>query len=594
MSNAPPRNRAPIDVSTWSDAGSREALALVASSVAEMVGFEIAIISVVRGESMFSVAVEGRSGATSAMIGVATPMSVVAPEFERADDWGRFLFVPHERLGPDVDPAAGWWIPDIVPIDAEDAWHPLDLLIAPLYADSGSLIGLLSIDVPTSGRRPDLHQRHLMERYAAQAERTLRLAVEREELAERIRLAEAARRVVRFATSLDDVESVLDDCRYPLLEAFRADYLEIRTYATTEPAELPEAGSPPTGLPAELAEAIRTTARRCWDEQEVLVIGADLAHGRFVDAETNARLIEAHTLLGMSTSMLVPLGAAHASIGHLLFGRKDPAMAWSSDERAGILDIARDIGQVVVHSRTLAREQRLVAELRRLAAYKSQVLSMVSHELKNPLAAISGYVEMLESDPGITGTGQLSLGALDRATRRMGRLVDDLLVLSEVEDPEATVPTSLLDVRPVVEDAVELMRAAARRDLDLQVRAPEHPVLVCCSPFDLDRVLTNLVSNAVKYSPRGGQVTVSVDEGPDHVEIAVSDAGIGISPEDQQHLFTEFFRSTNPRALAQPGTGLGLTISSRMIERNRGRIEVESRLHHGSTFRVVLPRPATD
>ena len=110
----------------------------------------------------------------------------------------------------------------------------------------------------------------------------------------------------------------------------------------------------------------------------------------------------------------------------------------------------------------------------------------------------------------------------------------------------------------------------------------------------LERVLTNLVGNAVKYSPRGGRVTVTVsgyDTSGDEVEIAVSDEGIGISADDQAHLFTEFFRSTNPDALAEPGTGLGLAISARIVTGHGGRITVDSALGAGSTFRVFLPVP---
>ncbi len=589
MSDGSPRTRPQIDVTAWSDVGSRDALALVAASVAEMVGFEIAVISVVRGDHMICVAVEGSNRAAAAMLGLATSMSMVLPELDRADDWGRFRFVPHERVA-DEDDAVGW-VPDMEPIDAPDAWHPLDLLLAPLYDDDGVLIGVLSIDLPLSGHRPDPTQRHLLERYAAQAERTLRQAAERHEVTERIRLADAARRVVRFATSQDDLDSVLDDCRHPLTEGFRADFVGIRAYPT---AELPEAGSPRSALPADVRDAVRATARRCWAEQRVVLAGEEIERDPFVDEDTYAELVDAHVRVGMGSSMIVPLGAGQEALGHLVLGRKDPAVLWSPDEQVSALDIARDIGQAVVNSRNLAREQRLVGELRQLAAYKSQVLATVSHELKNPLSAVTGYVEMLEADPGIsTDAARRSITALDRAARRMSRVVDDLLLLSEVEDPDSALPSEPTDVGPVLDDALELTRmSAGRRVLDIRVEGPDHPVLVCCTPADLDRVLTNLLSNAVKYSPHDGQITVRVAEHDGEVEVAVADRGIGISEDDRRRLFTEFFRSTNPQAVAQPGTGLGLTISARILARHDGRIEVESALGAGSTFRVFLPAAA--
>jgi signal transduction histidine kinase len=587
LTDGSPLPRAQIDVTTWSDAGSRDALDLVASSVAEMVGFEIAIISVVRGDHMYSVTVEGSNGATQAMLGLATPISMVHQELARADDWGRFRFVPHDRVELDVGTIG--WVPDIEPVDSPDAWHPLDLLIAPLRDEAGAMIGLLSIDVPMSGLRPDPTQRDLLERYVTQAERALRMAVERDELAERIRLAEAARRVVRFATSQDDLESVLDDCRHPLLEGFRADFLAVRTYPN---GSLPAAGSPPTDLPREVIELIRSGARRAWTEQQVVVSSPLVDPSPVLTDEEWAASRVALEVLGLGTLMLVPLGAGRESLGHVILGRKDPSLHWSPDEQVSALDIARDIGQAVVNSRNLVREQKLVTELRRLTTYKSEVLSTVSHELKNPLSAVTGYLEMLDADPSITGHARRSIQAMDRAARRMGRLVDDLLLLAEVEDPEGGHPSEAMDAVPVLFDALELTRVAAtRRRLTLDVTAPEGEVLVCCDAGDLDRVVTNLLSNAVKYTPRGGRIALSLVEHDAEIELVVTDEGIGISAADQERLFTEFFRSTNPQAVAQPGTGLGLTICRRIVERHGGRIGVESDLGAGSTFRVFLPRP---
>ncbi|GAA5147224.1 hypothetical protein GCM10023340_19310 [Nocardioides marinquilinus] len=577
-------------MTSWSDAGSREALSLVAASVAEMVGFEIAIISVVRGDRMHSVAVEGSHEIRTAMLGVATPLRAATAELERADDWGRFRFVPHERTASDLHTVG--WVPDMDPVEGEDAWHPLDLLVAPLYGEDGAMLGLLSIDLPLTRRRPDPTQRHLLERYAAQAERTLRMAVERDELGERIRLAEAARGVVRFASAQDDLERVLDDCRAPLLEGFRADYLGIRTYATSELAAV---GSPPPPVSEALMDNIRDIARRAWDAQGVVVAADHLRPPGFVSEEQNAAMLLAVHDTGMATSMLVPLGSGTECLGHIALGRVDPSLPWSPDERASAFDVARDIAQAVVRSRNLAHEQRLVEQLRDLATYKAQVLSTVSHELKNPLGAILGHLELLEGVGGMPTDARRSVAALERAALRMRRVVDDLLALAEIEDPEADVPGEVLDVRAVIDEAVQLTREGAEnRDLHIDVVVPHEEALVSFDADDLDRVLTNLLSNAVKYTHAGGSVALTVTVHDEEVEIAVADEGIGISEADQERLFTEFFRSTNPQAVARPGTGLGLTICKRIVERHGGRIGVQSTLGEGSTFRVSLPRASRD
>ena len=119
--------------------------------------------------------------------------------------------------------------------------------------------------------------------------------------------------------------------------------------------------------------------------------------------------------------------------------------------------------------------------------------------------------------------------------------------------------------------------------------APREQVLALGDATELDRVCANLVSNAVKYTPEGGSVTVSLTCEEDEVVLTVADEGIGISEADVARLGTEFFRSSNPAAVAQPGTGLGLAIVSRVVARHGGRMTVSSRLGEGSTFRVHLP-----
>jgi signal transduction histidine kinase len=124
-----------------------------------------------------------------------------------------------------------------------------------------------------------------------------------------------------------------------------------------------------------------------------------------------------------------------------------------------------------------------------------------------------------------------------------------------------------------------------RLTFDLQERLP----LVRGSAGDLERVVQNLVSNAVKFTPAGGKVAVSVGRRRDGVLLECVDDGVGISREDQAGLFTEFFRGTNPQSLRVPGTGLGLSIAQRVVKRHGGRIDVDSELGRGTSVRLLLP-----
>ncbi|MEO9323260.1 HAMP domain-containing sensor histidine kinase [Nocardioides sp. C4-1] len=575
-----------FDLSTWSDAGSRDALDLVTASVAEMVQFEVATIGVIRGGLLHPVTVEGSHEAAAELFGHAYPVAAIDHEIARAESWGRFRFVAQEQRETDEDPIG--WVPDLEPLDGLDAWRPLDLLLAPLHDVAGTMIGLLSIDLPLDRRRPDRRRVAVLERYAVQAERALRMAVERDALAERMRLTETARRVVRFAASQDDLESVLDDVREPLQDGFRADFLAIRTYPSPD---LPSAGSPPTDLPAPTKAVVRAAARRAWAEQCVIVMGPDGVLDPELDVGTAKAVQETLDHLGLQSLMLVPLGIRDEPLGHLVLGRRT-AERWSTDEQVSALEITSDVGQAIAGSRARAREVRLVEELRQLTTYKTQLLNTVSHELKNPLAAVTGYLELLTGDPRLSTTAQTSVRATGRAAARMGRIVDDLLVLAQVEDPgRAAGADARADVVAVAHDAVTLLQAEAdAAGVDVVVEPPPGAVPVArCTATDLERVLTNLVGNAVKYSPSGEVVTVAVGRRDDDVVVEVVDRGLGISDADQARLFTEFFRSTNPEALARPGTGLGLTICHRILEQAGGRIEVESTLGEGSTFRAVVP-----
>lgn len=590
-SEHPPR----FDAAQWCDASSRESLQLIAASVAQMVGFEVAVISAVQGDHLVSVAIEGNDDVRATLDGMLTPMSTIHQDLAVADDWGRFKFVPHERAVADD----GFrWVPDIEPGTEADSWHPLDALLAPLYDADGEVRGLLSIDLPISGRRPDEAQLGLLERYATQAERAVLNAIERDALAQRLRLAEVARQVVRFAVAQTDIEAALDECRPSLLEGYRADDLTIRTYPDDSDDSDDggdggdSGGTPSIAVTDRVRELVRTLAHTCWDQQRAGVLTDQWFDSTLIGDAAARTLSKVVVGLGYTSAMIVPIGVGQRCLGHVILFRTDSLVPWTRDERDGALDVARDIGHAVLASRNLAREQRLVSELRELDSYKTQLLSTVSHELKNPLGAIAGHLELVSATPDLSEDTQFSVSAMARATARVSRVVDDLLILAQLEDPDTREPAQALDLRPALTSALESARfAAERRQLVLDLDAPDGPLPVCGDEEGLERVFSNLVGNAAKYTPRSGTVRLAVRYLDDEVEISVADQGIGISAEDQKRLFTEFFRSTNPVALAEPGTGLGLAISSRIVSGHGGRIEVDSTLGEGSTFRVYLPVP---
>lgn len=583
---------------SWSDAPSRDALQLIAEGVTQLAGFGVAAISAVREDGKMEVmAVAGSDAARVQLQGRRTPVDRLTGELEKADDWGLLRFVPHERL----DPSAGedWgWVPDIDPIDSADAWHPLDMLVAPLYDDDGDLRGSLAIDLPVDGRRPGQGQRAVLNQYAEQARRAVLVALERERLAERVRMADAARRIVRTATAQLSLDRIVADSREALVEGFRAAGMWLQTFDRDDHGgargEIYSSDGSHVHLTPELITIAEGAARLAWERQQVSVVAPDREFGPTITPEQGEVVLAFLTEIGVESLLFTPLGAGPECLGNLVLTRAAGAPEWTEAEATAALDIGHDLGRAILNARIFEREHELVEELQELDAYKGQLIATVAHELKNPLTSVMGHLEMLESSPDFSGTTRTSLNAMDRGARRMVRVIDDLLLLSKVGDPDDTVIAAPVDLARIVDDVVDLtMVAAKQKQLDVTVTLPDDPAYALGDHDELDRVAANLVSNAVKYTRAEGAVRIGVERVGNDVLLTVADEGIGISQDDLLRLGTEFFRSSNPEAVAQPGTGLGLAIVRRIVDRHGGQIEIESELGRGSTFRVWLPAADT-
>lgn len=591
--DTPPGPTAPSRQPAWVDAPSRDALQLIAEGVTEMAGFGISSISVVRDDGLLeSVAVAGNEQAKAELEGTRTPVDRLLAELAKADDWGLLRFVPHERLDPGAGETWGW-VPDIEPIDdSPDAWHPLDLLIAPLYDDAGTLRGSLAMDLPADGRRPSETQRAVLNRYAEQAGRAVVVALERQALAEQVRMAEAARLIVRRASAQLSLERIIDDCSEALVEGFRAAGVWIQTFSARGDGRghVYSAAGTEVTLGDDLIGIAEAAAREAWRIQEVAVVAPDRPFLPPVTEEHGQVILEFLRAIGVESLLFVPLGAGPECVGNLVLTRAPGAVDWTAADATAALDIGHDLGRAILNARTFEREHQLVGELKELDDYKGQLLATVAHELKNPLSSVLGHLEMLEASPDLTGTSRTSLAAMERGAQRMIKVIDDLLLLSKVEDAANPIIARPVDLDQVVDGAMDLVSVAARqKGVAVHVDRPAEPVIARGDADELERVCANLLSNAIKYTPAGRSVTVRVVRTDDDAVVEVSDEGIGISASDVERLGTEFFRSSNPEAVAQPGTGLGLAIVRRIVERHSGHMQVLSTLGEGSTFTVHLP-----
>jgi signal transduction histidine kinase len=302
------------------------------------------------------------------------------------------------------------------------------------------------------------------------------------------------------------------------------------------------------------------------------------------DLATDTRFIRARAAAqtGLHVALGAPVRSGNRILGVLaVFGDtvEDP-----SDALTGLLGgLAAHIGQYLERRRA---EELAVA----LARATDELVALVTHELRSPLAAITTYAEILadETADRLDEGQRRDLDTIRRNAARLSTLINDLLDLARLESGDVSIDLHPLDLCALIREAAETVQTAARaKGLTLSLDLPPHAVV----HGDADRlrqVADNMLSNAVKYTPDGGQVSVSVTA-DDPVEWAVTDTGIGIPPAERHRLFGRFYRASNAQTQRIPGTGLGLAITRTILQRHHGTITLGDHHGPGTTFLITLP-----
>ncbi len=223
---------------------------------------------------------------------------------------------------------------------------------------------------------------------------------------------------------------------------------------------------------------------------------------------------------------------------------------------------------------------------------KSEFVSIVSHELKLPMTSIKGYSDLMLAG----ATGQLNenqssfLKTIRNNVNRMATLVSDLADISRIESGNIRLEPREVPVWDVIDEVVTLTRTqVTQKNQTVTVDIPTELPKAWCDRNRLAQILTNLVSNANKYTPEGGAITVQAVRDDSMIRIRVQDNGLGMTPEDQQKLFGKFFRSADDKIRESPGTGLGLSITKNLIELQGGKVWFESEFRKGTTFYFTVP-----
>jgi two-component system, OmpR family, phosphate regulon sensor histidine kinase PhoR len=240
-----------------------------------------------------------------------------------------------------------------------------------------------------------------------------------------------------------------------------------------------------------------------------------------------------------------------------------------------------------------------ITQLKAYETARTDFIANLTHELRTPLSALYGYAETLMQGVDDAATRRRFLGIIDRQARRLARLIDDLISLSDLERGVAPLKFEPLECPLVVEEAADLMREpAARHGVTLEVQAGADLPRLLGDRDRIHQVLLNLLDNAIKYTPRGGHVTVKAalmpaqpggDGGGASVALAVSDTGEGIPASDIARLTERFYRVDRARSRELGGTGLGLAIVKHIVQLHRGTLRIESKLREGTTVTVTIP-----
>jgi len=299
--------------------------------------------------------------------------------------------------------------------------------------------------------------------------------------------------------------------------------------------------------------------------------------------------------------LTVPMSVQQRVIGTLTVDSSEPHAFSDEDERLLIIGAAQAavaIENARLYSRLENRAKNLTevcAELQEADRLKEEMVQNVSHELRTPLTFIKGYVEMLlAGDAGsLTDEQREYLGIVVDKTDAVTRLVNDIMFLQHAGQlPDEL---ELVSMTELARQAVRGCAATAEREgMDLVADLPDKPLSVRGEPRRLLQVFDNLLGNAIKFTPDGGEISVAVREAGSMIEVCVSDEGIGIPEELQKRIFERFYQVDGSARRRFAGVGLGLTIAQRIVEAHGGKIWVESKMNEGSAFYFTLPKCQTE
>lgn len=264
-------------------------------------------------------------------------------------------------------------------------------------------------------------------------------------------------------------------------------------------------------------------------------------------------------------------------IGGLFFGHPEPDVFTMEHEEL--------VSGIAAQAAIALDNSKLFEEVKALSAKKDEFIALASHELKTPLTSIKGFLQVLDREKH-DQTGKLFIAKALGQVEKLNALVSDLLDVSRVEGGQLRFEREVFDLKELANDVIETLNYTHSTHR-IGIVLPEQPLVIEADRQRIEQVLVNLLTNAIKYSPKADQVWVTLEHSPTAVTVKVRDNGIGLTPEQQKKLFTRFYRAEGTSGIA--GLGLGLYLTKEIIDRHGGRISVTSTPGSGSEFLFSLP-----
>ena len=485
--------------------------------------------------------------------------------------------------------------------DKDTGYSTQDLLVVPMRVKD-RVLGVLEV-LNKRDRSPFTHKdQELLSAFAAQAvvaiENARSYTLTDQALAARVEELSVMQRIDRELNASLDVQRAM---RITLEWALRQSKAEaglvgvitqegVRVMVTQGYADELDAYNDsllPLDLPV-LEEAVAGGQPYCRPVGTKAQVTQDQSDGEIERGGNDFRLLDRAQL-----QVVVPIRRESATIGLLLL--ESVAGGVCPDEVMAFLSRLSDHASIAISN------AQLYGAVQTASLAKSQFVSAAAHELKNPLTSIKGYTDLLVAGAvGQVNDGQANfLSTIRSNAERMSTLVSDLQDLSRIEAGQLRLQFGKVALSEIIDEVIRsLHRQIEERDQVLVLEVPPDLPFIWGDRVRLVQILTNLVSNAHKYTPQAGKITVHAKQiagqgdpagGSRFVHVTVQDAGIGISPSDQRKIFQQFFRSEDPKVREVSGTGLGLSITKNLVEMQGGTIWFESQVGKGTSFHFTVP-----